>query len=79
LDGAADLKRYLTEQRSPDFIRHVTKRMLTYALGRELNLPDERPVLEILDRLRRSGNGAKSLVHAIVLSDPFRNRMNSTQ
>ena len=76
LRGVEDLKRYLIEEKSSVFLRHLTKRLLVYALGRELTFPDERPVQVILERLQRDAKaGAKTLVHEIVLSDPFRYRM----
>ena len=45
------------------------------ALGRELRFPDERPVQLILKSLKQHGYGAKVLVHEIVLSEPFRYKM----
>lgn len=76
LDGAAELKRYLIEQKGPSFVRHLLKRMLVYALGRELKFPDERPVQLIFRRLENDGYGAATLIREIVLSEPFRYRMN---
>ena len=48
--------------------------MLTYALGRRLSFPDDRPVELILRRLEEEGYGAAALIREIVLSDPFRFR-----
>ena len=76
LDGVDDLKHYLVENKGPAFVRHVTKRLLSYALGRELVFPDERAVEGILDQLERDGFGARTLVRAIVSSEPFRYRKN---
>ena len=76
LRGVEDLKRYLVDQKGSVFLRHLTRRLLVYALGRELTFPDERPVQLILERLQRDGHaGAKALIHGIVLSEPFRYRM----
>jgi len=72
LDGAEDLKHYLVEQKGRAFVRHLTRRLLSYALGRELVFPDERAVEGILNQLEQDGFGAKTLVRAIVLSEPFR-------
>ena len=57
-------------------MRHLIKKMLAYALGRELTFPDERPVELIFRRLESGDFGAATLIHEIVLSEPFRYRMN---
>ena len=75
LDGAEDLKAYLVGKKADTFTRHLTTKMLAYALGRELRFPDERPVQLILKSLKQHGYGAKVLVHEIVLSEPFRYKM----
>jgi len=72
LDGVADLKRFLLEEKGDTFIRHLTQKMLAYALGRELKFPDERSVQLILAQLEEEDYRARSLIRAIVLSDAFR-------
>ena len=74
LGDVTDLKRYLVEQKGRTFVRHLTRRLLSYALGRELAFPDERVVEGILEQLERDGFGARTLVRAIVASEPFRFR-----
>ena len=76
LDGATDLRRFLVEAKGSTFIRHLTKKLLAYALGRELTLPDERSVYTILQRLENESFQARTLIHEIVLSEPFRYRRN---
>ncbi len=78
IDGAGALKEYLARERKSDFVRHLVRRMLTYALGRELTFPDERPVQAIVDQLENDGYGARTLIHELVLSEPFRYRKNPT-
>lgn len=76
LNGVEDLTQYLVEQKGPAFVRHLTRRLLSYSLGRELAFPDERTVEGILDQLEQDEFGAKTLVRAIVVSEPFRFRKN---
>ena len=74
LEGADDLKRYLAGEKATGFVRHLVRRLLTYALGRRLSFPDDRSVEIILQRLEEEGWGAAALIREIVLSDPFRFR-----
>jgi hypothetical protein len=78
LDGIEDLKRHLLEDKKTGFTRHLTKKILSYALGRELRFPDERPVQSIVSQLEGENSGMRSLIYEIVLSEPFRYRMNPT-
>ena len=74
LDGADDLKRYLAGEKATGFVRHLVRRLLTYALGRRLSFPDDRAVEIVLRRLEEEDYGAAALIREIVLSDPFRFR-----
>jgi hypothetical protein len=75
IDGAEDLKAHLIEDKMETFVRHLSTKMLAYALGRELEFPDERPMQLILKNLKKQGFGAKALIHEVVLSEPFRFKM----
>lgn len=66
-EGPAALKKLLREERRADFEETVARRLLAYALGRELRFFDD-PVIGEL----RSHVTAKALVRAVVSSDPFR-------
>lgn len=80
LADVTDLKRYLADQKKDEFLRHVTRKMLAYALGRELRFSDERAVHSILENLKKNNMGARSLIHQVVLSEPFRyRRISSTK
>lgn len=76
LDGATDLKRFLLEKKSDSFVRHLTKKMLAYSLGRELTFPDERTVQQILKGLEENDYSGETLIRGIVLSEAFRYRKN---
>jgi hypothetical protein len=73
-DGPAELMDLLAEQKREDFCRCLTKKMLTYALGRGLESYDRCAVEAILARLTEREYRFSELVTGIVLSDPFRMR-----
>ncbi len=69
LDGLRD---YLLTQRRPAFVRQFCRKLLGYAIGREIQLSD-RPLLETMEeRLVHRGYRLSAAVEAIVLSDQFR-------
>jgi hypothetical protein len=65
--GPAELKQLLREERRAEFEETVARRLLAFALGRELRFFDE----PVVGELRRHVT-AKALVRAVVASDPFR-------
>jgi hypothetical protein len=77
LAGPADLRRALLA-RSDAFVTSLTERLLTYALGRELEYYDQ-PAVRGIVREATQGTGEATtlaaLVHAIVASDPFVKRV----
>jgi len=70
--GPAGLKRVILETRYNDVRRQFARKLLSYALGRQLEYFDERAVLRILERLEAHDNRLRHLVHGVVLSRPFR-------
>jgi hypothetical protein len=56
------------------FVRNLARKMLGYALGRPLEYYDEPVISGLVRDLRRDGMKARSLVQALVASEPFRNR-----
>ncbi len=71
--GPAGLKQVLLEKKAL-VMRHLTRKMLGYALGRGLTLEDECVVDDIMAQLERAQYRSQALVNAIVLSVPFRYR-----
>jgi hypothetical protein len=69
--GPDELRAILVEC-FPDFERCLTEKLLTYALGRELQAADTCTVERIVRRLDVNGQRFSSLVLGIVSSDPFR-------
>lgn len=72
-DGPAELKGVLKEKREL-FVRNLTEKMLTYALGRGLEYYDGRALRQIMSGLTKEDHRFSALVTAIVKSEPFRLR-----
>jgi len=73
LNGIADLKQILKD-RKQEFVRCLTEKMLTYALGRGLEYYDRPTVDRIVAQLEAEGYRSSVLIAEIVKSDPFRLR-----
>ena len=71
-DGPVELRQALLAKKS-DFLRHVTGKVLGYALGRSLQDGDSCTVQQLTDRIEKDNYRARTLFHEIVLSVPFRN------
>lgn len=70
-DGVEGLRQYLLEHRRQDFVDNLSRKLLSYALGRHLILSDE-PLLEsIQESLVRDGFRFHSLVASIITSPQF--------
>jgi hypothetical protein len=69
--GPRELMEILIEEKPGEFCRCLTKKMLTYALGRGLNTYDRCAVDEITKRLADKEFRFSALVIAIVTSEPF--------
>lgn len=70
--GPSGLKRVLVEQRMDDLRRQVTEKMLTYALGRQLEYFDEPAVRSILAEVASDDDRFQTIIASIVRSYPFR-------
>lgn len=70
--GARELKAVLKDNKR--FVRCLTEKMMTYALGRGLEYFDKCAVVSIATDLPKSENRFSALVSAIVKSDPFLKR-----
>lgn len=68
-----ELKSLLME-RKDDFIRHLTTKMLGYALGRGLVMEDQCTVNQIVETLKKNDYKAQVLIWEIINSVPFRYR-----
>ena len=73
-NGPAELRDLLVRENRKDFLKCLTEKMLTYALGRGVEPYDRCAVNRILEELDKGGNRFNTLVNAIVTSVPFQNR-----
>ncbi|MBC8289787.1 MAG: DUF1592 domain-containing protein, partial [Planctomycetes bacterium] len=72
IDGLTGLREYLLTERKDDIVRQFCKKLLGFALGREVQLSDE-PLLDtMLNRLREDDYRFHTAVETIVLSPQFR-------
>ena len=78
-DGPAGLKRTLLAERHDDLVRQTVSKMLSYALGRQLEYYDEPAVQEIIAALEADDYRFQTLVRAIVDSYPFRYKKNPAE
>ena len=72
--GASELVEVLLTQRRNEFVRCITGKMLTYALGRGLRYEDQCAVEQITGRLAEHDYRIRELVYGIVNCTPFRQR-----
>ena len=71
-DGPAGLRKILLEKKD-DFLRHLSGKVLGYALGRSLQDGDSCTVQHMADALKKDDYRARTLFREVVLSVPFRN------
>ena len=69
--GPGGLRRVLLG-REDRVVRHLTAKLLGYALGRSLEDGDDCTIGRIADRVMAGGGSARSLVKAVAASAPFR-------
>jgi hypothetical protein len=70
-NGASDLTRILSKQKRDDFVRCLTEKMLTYALGRGLEYYDKCAVDQIGKALAKDHFRFMTLVVEVARSTPF--------
>ncbi len=71
VSGLRELKAYLTSEQREPFARVLVHKMLTYALGRSLELTDEPAIEKLTHALVASDYELRQLVLDIVVSEPF--------
>ncbi|MEC9348193.1 MAG: DUF1585 domain-containing protein, partial [Planctomycetota bacterium] len=63
--------RKLLVDRQDQFNRCLSEKLMTYALGRELEVGDRPSIDEILAELNGRKGGLRELIRLVVLSKPF--------
>ena len=72
--GATELKQILASQKQLEFVRCFSEKLLTYALGRGLEMYDRCAVDEIINRASKRGYKMNDLIAAVIESVPFQMR-----
>lgn len=73
IEGINGLRDYLLKQRQDDVVRQFCRKLLGFALGREVQLSDEPLLDRMVDELRDNGFRFQIAVERIVQSKQFRN------
>lgn len=75
----AELRRILVQTEADSFSRNLTKKLLTYALGRGVGRDDNPAVDEIQRKLAEADYRFSGLIDGIVASPPFRMRSRAAE
>jgi hypothetical protein len=65
---------YLLEERKEQFARSLVMRLLTYALGRSLELTDQASVAQVLEQFAKDDFRLQGLIYKVVSSEPFQTK-----
>jgi hypothetical protein len=71
LDGPDKLKERLACEYGDQFARSLMRRLLTYALGRSLDLRDQKPVKALDEKFAAAGYRMRDMVQLVVSSELF--------
>jgi hypothetical protein len=74
INGLEDLKKFLIDQRRGQFAHALVSKILTYALGRSLELSDEPVVKELSEEFVKADYQLSDLMKNIIRSKPFLSR-----
>lgn len=72
--NVASLKEILADKRRDDFYRAISEKMLTYAIGRGMEIHDTTTVRQLVEHLQEKDGKLVELIHAITTSAPFQKR-----
>lgn len=75
--GVKDLRKYLIDHRRDEFVDNLIRKLVSYALGRSLILPDELLIRDLHAELKANDYRFGSLVENIVTSPQFLNKRGS--
>lgn len=71
VEGLSGLRQALVTQRRDDLVKQLTRKMLSYALGRQLEYYDEATVQQMIQHVEDNDRRLRALIHAVVRSDAF--------
>lgn len=74
VDGMDDLKKFLLKERKEHVAENVLRRLLAYAIGRELNFRDRSEVEKILNQSKQTEYTMQDMIVEICQSNTFRGK-----
>ena len=74
VDSLDELKTHLLTEKREQFARTLVSKLLSYALGRSLELSDHETIDRLTDQFIASDYRLKNLIQLIVVSDAFRSK-----
>ena len=77
--GVSGLKMVIVEKRMDDLVRQVSQKMLSYALGRQLEWYDEPAIRQLVGKLEENEYRFQTLIFEIATSYPFQYKRNQTE
>src|SRR4029077_2174824 len=72
--GLAELKKLLLDKRRPEYVGNLSRKMMGYALAREINKVDMLVVADAVQALKDGQWRISCLLETIVVSYPFLHR-----
>lgn len=69
--GMEDLKQYLVQERADDITRNLIRRLMTYAIGRELTVHDRPEIESLLSQAKKDQLGLRDLIVRICQNPVF--------
>ena len=77
--GVVELKEYILKKKKNEFLRNVSERLLSFALGRQLQYFDEPAIRKIVDAAVKDNFNANTLLSEVIMSYPFLSQSNNTE
>ena len=74
IGNIADLKSYLLKNKKDQFAKAFTSKLLTYALGRRLEITDEKAVEDLTGKFIANNFRIKPLIQLVVASETFQTK-----
>lgn len=71
VDGMPELKEYLLKNRRDDIVKNIIRRLMTYAIGRELTYRDRFEIERLMKQAKKDGYRLQDMVVSICQSPAF--------
>ena len=72
VNGMEELKQYLLKHKEDEITENVLRKLMTYAIGRELTFRDRAEIQKILKKLKVDGYGFRDMIIEVCKSSIFR-------